>query len=277
MSEFGHFSDPRSPAAANDHYSSLAADYARFRPHYPDELLFFLSQESKAGHDLALDCACGSGQATDRLAPYYRTVKGVDISKAQLNEAKDAKRANITYFPGRAEEAGRVAKIEPRTVDLITVATAFHWLDIPSFCAEAGRLLKLQGVLAHWTYTSSVLTVDDPDLRAVVDRFVNKVAPFWPQEHDGSTHASGDLPPPYKRQFEEIKAPEFPLTVTRTLEQFLGYVGTWSAIPHYIEANGENPVDQLRNEIAPLWGVPWARQRASQILYLKVFRKKADF
>ena len=37
--------------------------------------------------EAAVDVGCGSGQSTPLVAQYFKTVTGLDISKAQLDEA----------------------------------------------------------------------------------------------------------------------------------------------------------------------------------------------
>lgn len=45
-----------------------------------------------------MDVGCGSGQATELLAPYFLTVVGIDISRAQLEIADSQEHApNACY------------------------------------------------------------------------------------------------------------------------------------------------------------------------------------
>ena len=52
----------------------------------------------------------------------------------------------MTYSVGHAEEI----KLEDSSADLVTVAQAIHWFDIPQFYKEARRVLKTGGVLSFW-------------------------------------------------------------------------------------------------------------------------------
>ena len=54
-----------------DHFSGHAVEYAKFRPHYPDELFEYLALISPR-HELAWDCATGNGQAAVGLARHFR-------------------------------------------------------------------------------------------------------------------------------------------------------------------------------------------------------------
>ena len=53
-----------------DHFSGVATDYAAFRPQYPAALVDWLATISQR-HDVAWDCACGSGQASRTLAAHF--------------------------------------------------------------------------------------------------------------------------------------------------------------------------------------------------------------
>ena len=50
-------------AQFHDHFSSVAEQYASFRPSYPAALFDYLTAMCP-GRRLAWDCACGSGQAS---------------------------------------------------------------------------------------------------------------------------------------------------------------------------------------------------------------------
>lgn len=68
---------------AQDHFSAIASEYARGRISYPDDLFGFLAAECHS-HDLAWDCATGSGQAALSLARTFSNVIATDISKELL-------------------------------------------------------------------------------------------------------------------------------------------------------------------------------------------------
>ena len=85
-----------------DHFSTHAADYARYRPSYPNALFEFLARITPS-HSLAWDCATGSGQAARGLARYFDRVIATDASAIQLSNAvPDPK---IDYRVMSAEEA----------------------------------------------------------------------------------------------------------------------------------------------------------------------------
>src|SRR2546430_7765616 len=115
-----------------DHFSGHAVEYAKFRPHYPDELFQYLASISPQ-HELAWDCATGNGQAAVGLARHFDRVIATDASAQQIESAEPNARISYQVAPAEASE------IDSASVDLILVAQALHWFDLDAFFAEAQR------------------------------------------------------------------------------------------------------------------------------------------
>jgi len=158
---------------ALNYFSSQAAAYARFRPSYPLELYEHVFSQIKV-FESAWDCGTGNGQVAIELAKHFKTVKASDISSEQLQNA--IPRPNIEYVCCAAEKSGFPANF----FDLITVGTALHWFDLPSFWKEVKRVGKKDGVLAVWFYN---LLRTNPEIDAVTDHFCYHIlGEFWPTE-----------------------------------------------------------------------------------------------
>jgi hypothetical protein len=56
--------------------------------------------------------------------------------------------------------------------------------------------------------------------------------------------------------FDPVHAPSMTLELALTLEDFLGYIATWSAVTAYIAAHGRDPVPELANAVSDVWGSP---------------------
>jgi len=244
-----------------DHFGSVSGAYADFRPTYPSALLDWLAEIAPA-RTLAWDCACGSGQATVDLAGRFERVVATDASAGQLAGAKP--QPNVEYRHAPAEASG----LADASVDLITVAQALHWFDLPRFYAEARRVLKPGGVLAVWSY--GIQSVAGEQVNGHVQHFYHEVVgPYWPPERVlvEQGYRTLDLP------FEELPAPAFEMTVSWPLARLLGYFASWSATGRYIKALGEDPVVELAEVMAPAWGDPAAERTITWPLAIRAARK----
>ena len=225
-----------------DHFSGVAADYARYRPEYPTTLFDWLA-EVVPRQVLALDCACGSGQVARPLAQRFARVIATDASLQQLTSAPPIE--NVSLCAAVAEAAPLAAG----TVDLVTVGQALHWFDLDAFAAEVRRVLVPGGVVAAWTY--GLPQVDDDEIGAVVSHFITDTMwPYWPPEtaHVIDGYATIALP------FPALEPPPFEMAVGWTLPRFLGFTRTWSGVARWVEMHGNDPVDSLAVELGRLWG-----------------------
>lgn len=226
-----------------DRFSQHASQYAAFRPTYPHELYeFLLSQVSS--RQIAWDCATGNGQVAVDLSPYFKQVMATDMSKNQLDHAPPA--ANILYSVSQSEKT----PFPPSTFDLITVAQAIHWFNIPDFYSEAKRVAKRGGVLAVWGY--GLLRIEPTIDEYILDFYVNIIGSYWDPERKLIDERYQTIPFP----FEEISSPSFDFSFHWGLEELRGYLTTWSSVQKYIQQHGRNPVDALIEVIKPMWREP---------------------
>ena len=241
-----------------DHFSAQAADYARFRPHYPTELFDFLATASPARR-LAWDCGTGSGQAAIGLAAHFERVHATDPSAGQLEHATRHER--VTYSLGRESGSG----LPGGSTDLVTAAQAAHWFDIERFHSECRRILAPRGVVALWTYGKFRV---DPAVDAVVDHFYSDVVGrYWPPERRHVEQGYRSLPFPW----HEESVPEFELTDDWDLEQVMGYLATWSAVQRCQDQSGRDPLRELQPRLAGLWP-PGGTRRLRWPIHLRLGR-----
>ncbi len=245
-----------------DRFGGHSRDYARFRPTYPQPLYRYLA-ELVPVRRRAWDCATGNGQAAVGLAAHFERVIATDASAGQLAAA--AAHPNVEYRTAPAEASG----LEPASVDLVTVAQALHWFDLDSFYAEVGRVLKPDGAIAAWCYA---LVRVAPKVDAVIERYYRDiVGPYWPPEraHVDAHYQTLAFP------FSEIQAPPFRMETRWTLDEFAGYLDTWSAAEEYRRAHRANPLDQIRDALAWAWGADHPTRTVVWPLYLRVGKPRA--
>ena len=131
-----------SASMSADYFSAGSLDYVRYRPRYPEAWFDWLVARC-AARNLAWDCACGSGQATEELAKRFGKVVGTDASEGQLRSAPAI--PNVEWKLARGEDSG----LEAGSVDLVTVAQALHWFELERFWDECRRGLRPEIGRAH--------------------------------------------------------------------------------------------------------------------------------
>jgi len=230
-----------------DHFSGHARGYAAHRPSHPPGLIAYLASLC-AGRALAWDAGTGSGQAAVLLAAHFERVLATDASAQQISHARPHPR--VVYRFALAHESG----LPPHSADLVTVAQALHWFDLPRFYAEVERVLRPGGIVAAWCYGSVTIA---PDVDPVVERFyTGRVGRYWPAERRHVETGYRDLEFPFK----EMPATGWVLGSDLTRQEFLDYVATWSSVAGARKAEGIDPVVELKRDLEEIW--PDDRRRA---------------
>jgi SAM-dependent methyltransferase len=222
-----------------DHFSTIATQYARYRPHYPDALVDVLAEHC-AEHRLAWDAGCGNGQLTVMLARRFDKVVGTEPSKAQLDNAEPHPR--VEYILAKAE----LPMLEARSVDLAVAAQAAHWFQWQRYVGEVDRVTKPGAVVALVSYG---ITDADGEAGELLARYRAAAAPYWPPERVHVDNGYRDLVWPWT----PIPTPPIDMTALWTREETLGYVATWSATLQMIEAVGPAAYETLTRELARIW------------------------
>lgn len=130
--------------AASAGFARGAAEYQRARPGYPDGVFERLAEGHGLGPDAeALDLAAGTGKFTVGLVERGASVVAVE-PVAEMAAELTARLAAVEVIDGVAEDL----PLPDGSVDLVTVAQAFHWFDAPAALAEIHRVLRPGGTLA---------------------------------------------------------------------------------------------------------------------------------
>jgi SAM-dependent methyltransferase len=219
-----------------DNFSGHAADYARYRPTYPHELITQLASMAPA-QQLAWDCATGNGQVAAMLSPLFEQVVATDISEPQLRNAVQL--PNIHYRVEQAEQSS----LADQSADLIVVAQAVHWFDFDRFYHEVSRVLKPDGIIAVIGYD---LLTTHPALDKVIQHFYSDVlGTYWDSERSYLDEGYRTIPFP----FQELELPHYSSSYTWAPDELLHYLNTWSAVKHYEKKQGHNPVQQMEKQL----------------------------
>ncbi|KAL8561078.1 hypothetical protein ACOMHN_031022 [Nucella lapillus] len=226
--------------------SEIADGYIKHRPTYTSDVYetimnFCMENALTAKISLALDVGCGSGQSTVPLTKHFQRVIGLDVSEAQISRAP-TDIANLTFTVGSAED---LSFLDGGSVDLVTVATALHWMDMERFYAEVERVLRPGGALV--AYIHGFLRLDEPAAQETVFYFYKDVlGPYWTDgiKHLEQEYRSISLPFPGWRRDDGLHTVQY-----LTVDELVGYLSTWSAYHQYIAHNNDGSNSSVLEDI----------------------------
>lgn len=252
----------RLPIMAHDHFSEQSGLYARYRPHYPDSLFRWLAEQTP-GRACAWDSATGNGQAAIGLARHFDAVIATDQSTRQLSSATPHPAVRYQSAPSEC------TPIEDHSVDLVVVAQALHWFDLPQFYEEVRRVARDRAVLAIISYGLFRIT---PEIDTIIDHLYSKIlGADWPPERAHVDNAYADLPFP----FPLIPVPRFDLREHWELDHLLGFLGSWSATVRHRARTGEDPVAGIEAPLRQAWRADQLRHAVHWPLAVKAGRIRA--
>jgi SAM-dependent methyltransferase len=133
-----------------ERFSNRVANYAMYRPRYPDAILKFMKQElNLSGLGVIADIGSGTGILSEMFLRNGNMVFGVEPNKEMRQAAEPflAAYPNFRSINGSAEST----TLPAHSVDFITAAQAFHWFDRAKAKEEFRRILKPHGwVVLVW-------------------------------------------------------------------------------------------------------------------------------
>ncbi|KAG5555835.1 hypothetical protein RHGRI_006475 [Rhododendron griersonianum] len=262
-----------------DLFHRQAKNYAESRPSYPEELFEFIASKTP-NHDLVWDAGTGSGQAAKSINDSDHTLAGTDTSQEQLDYAP--KLPNVRYqctHPNIPLSELESIVAPPGTVDLVTIAAALHWFDLPTFYQQVKQVLKKpHGVIAAWCYTVREANGNIPLVNEKFDtlfrQFYANSQPYW----DPARKLADDKYRGIDFPFEPVgdganHTGPFEFTTERVidLEGFLTFIRSWSAY----QTAKEKGVELLSDDVVESFKRAWSedggdRKIVKSPIYLRI-------
>lgn len=133
-------------------FSRTVEYYAKYRPGYPPEVIPFLQVHSDFSPQSTIaDIGAGTGISSELFLRNGNEVYGVEPNEEMRRASEGLRKVYPKFHPiaGSAEDT----TLDSTSIDLITIAQAFHWFDIGKSRQEFQRILKMNGsVLILWNH-----------------------------------------------------------------------------------------------------------------------------
>eukprot|EP01132_Coremiostelium_polycephalum_P009378 gene9378-11520_t len=213
-----------------DHFGVVGAKYLEFRPTYPTQLFDIIKDHLQGDRKLAIDIGCGNGQATVEIAKFFEKAIGFEPSEGQIKNAMPG--PNIEYRQSPAE----IIDLPPESVDLVTVAQAAHWFDLPVFFNETKKVLRSKGSLIIWGYGVMRITNNEKAQALHNDLYCNKVGmKYWapPRKHIDNCYVN--IIPPYNDTIRK----NITFSKKMSVSNLMGYYSTWSGYNTFKKTEGD--------------------------------------
>ncbi len=256
-------------------FDSVAAEYDRNRPTYPDELVDrALEAAGVTAGDRVLEIGCGTGQLTRSLV-----ARGLHVTAVEPG-------ANLIELAGKAAQGpGAVEFIHRRFEDAVIeggfaaafCASAFHWLNPDVSWAKTAQLLRPNGLMALIQYGGlrhQDSATDDDALISVLSDAAPEIAAALPPLRDLDTILSGveerranvsdvwawlghqEVARPYAATlFRDVEITVVPTVTEQTAEELKALLRTTSLYPRLSPAQ-RDALERGNREIEERTGRP---------------------
>ncbi|XVF61067.1 hypothetical protein PTKIN_Ptkin08bG0099200 [Pterospermum kingtungense] len=153
------------------------------------------------------------------------------------------------------------------SVDLVTVAQAVHWFDLPKFYSLVTRLLrKPGGVIAVWCYKDIAVS---PTFDPVMKRFRDTTLPYWNPKIQYVFDDYRTLPFPFESVGLGCEGQPLALDIPKKLsfEGIVRVLRSWSAV---VTAKNQG-VDLLPETVVKELGSAWGGSNLVRSVAYKAF------
>jgi ubiquinone/menaquinone biosynthesis C-methylase UbiE len=213
------------PALKHGDFTGLAENYSRYRPGYSrsvrDALLAMCSSDVAAMK--VADVGAGTGIWTRLMAERVAHVTAVEPNEDMRRcGIRDSQGQRVTYREGSGEATG----LPDQSVDMVSMASSFHWVDFERGLREFRRILKPGGrFVALW---NPRLIEINPFLVEVED-YIKSLCPTMKRVSSGGSGITETLTEKLWASglFDDVVYLEGRHTAEQTPEH---YIGVWRSV-----------------------------------------------
>lgn len=129
-----------------ERFSNRVENYARFRPHYPNEIIPFLKKQvGLSKHSIIADIGSGTGLSAEIFLKNGNKVFGIEPNKEMREAAVELFKKDKNFIS--VEATAENTSLPDSSVNLIVAGQAFHWFDRELAKKEFQRIVAPEGHL----------------------------------------------------------------------------------------------------------------------------------
>jgi SAM-dependent methyltransferase len=229
--------------AAVEGFDRVADVYEKVRPSYPGAVVDLLSATFRVGPEsTVLDLAAGTGKLTRLLVPLAGRVVAVEpVAGMRAELAKAVPRAEV--LDGTAE----AIPLGDRSVDVVTVAQAFHWFDPDRALADIRRVLRDGGGLALvWNVRDESVAWVRDFTEVIVEGSGGRPYTPYNASSAGDAMTSGPLTTVTDHDFEPIGSWSFPNAIEATIDDVVARAASTSFVAALAHDRRARLLDEVR-------------------------------
>jgi len=213
------------PSLKKGDFTSLAESYSKYRPGYSttvrDSLLGTLGVEARKVE--VADVGAGTGIWSRMLAEKVKRVLAIEPNEEMRRHGiEDSTGHRIEYRAGSGEATGLPAA----SVDMVTMASSFHWVDFDKGLAEFHRILRPGGRFAAlW----NPRLIEANPMLVEIEAQISRLAPEIKRVSSGASGITETLTERLwaSRKFDDVTYIEGRHVAEQTPEQ---YLGVWRSV-----------------------------------------------
>lgn len=225
--------------------------YSLYRPFYPIEtfsgITELLTRRGFHAPFRIADIGCGTGHSTLSLHKTGITAQiiGIDPDSKMLDEARKlaAQTDTIEWKTGSGEMTG----LKSKSVDAITIGSAFHWMDPLATKAEFQRILKPGAIIRIFEYQFPK-TEKLPELNEWIRREFNL---RWKAPNQKPRGSLKELSSGFRHDpaFEWLGEGHPKMQMNLNPEQLTGLILSQSRVLHYEDTLDSEAKDRFRKSL----------------------------
>jgi len=214
------------------------ADYEAARPSYPDVAVDWIAQATGIAPERSVvDLAAGTGKFTRLLERFHADLLAVE-PVAGMRAALRSAAGRVPIVAGTAE----AIPLRGASVDVVTIAQAWHWFDHERASAELARVVRPGGAVAFvWNARDRSSAWVDA-IWGIMDR-VEKRAPW--RDHENWRDSATPM-----RGFEPYETAQFRHEQPLAPDAVVRRVASVSHVAVLPEAERQTVLDEVREVLA---------------------------